>query len=51
MDGAGACSGLLNPDDRIIEVDGVPTASLQQVTKAVLSWAPSYHGRLPIVGR
>jgi len=29
--GAGACSGLLSPDDRILSVDGVPTESLQQV--------------------
>lgn len=34
MDGAGACSGLLAPDDRVIEVDGVPTEGLQQVTAA-----------------
>ena len=34
MDGAGACSGLLFPDDRVIEVDGVPAESLQQVTTA-----------------
>lgn len=34
MDGAGACSGLLSPDDRILEVDGVPTLGLQQVTAA-----------------
>ena len=31
MDGAGACSGLLFPDDRILEVDGEPAVSLQQV--------------------
>ena len=31
MDGAGACSGMLAPDDRILSVDGVPTESLQQV--------------------
>ena len=34
MDGAGACSGMLAPDDRIIEVDGVPATSLPQVTNA-----------------
>jgi len=32
MDGAGACAGLLKPDDRVISVDGVPAESLQQVT-------------------
>jgi len=31
---AGACSGLLLPDDRVLEVDGVPAESLQQVTAA-----------------
>ena len=31
MDGAGACSGMLFPDDRILEVDGEPAESLQQV--------------------
>jgi len=34
MDGAGACSGLLFPDDKVLEVDGVPAESLQQVTTA-----------------
>ena len=32
MDGAGACCGLLKPDDRIVSVDGVPAQTLQQVT-------------------
>ncbi|KAL1495447.1 hypothetical protein AB1Y20_016815 [Prymnesium parvum] len=32
MDGAGACSGMLKPDDRIISVDGIEVESLQQVT-------------------
>ena len=34
MDGAGACSGLLNPDDRIVSVDGTPAENLAQVTDA-----------------
>ena len=34
MDGAGACSGLLSPLDRIMEVDGIAAESLQQVTRA-----------------
>jgi len=34
MDGAGACSGLLSPDDRVLEVDGIPATSLAQVTSA-----------------
>ena len=32
MDGAGACTGMLTPNDRIIEVDGEPADTLQQVT-------------------
>jgi len=32
MDGAGACSGMLAPDDRVLEVDGKRAESLQQVT-------------------
>ena len=32
MDGAGACSGLLHPDDRILKVGGVFASSLAQVT-------------------
>jgi len=32
MDGAGACSGMLVPDDLLLEVDGVKAESLQQVT-------------------
>ena len=31
MAGAGACSGMLSLDDRILAVGGVPTESLQQV--------------------
>jgi len=34
MDGAGACCGLMSPDDRVLEVDGVVADSLQQVTTA-----------------
>jgi len=34
MDGAGACSGLLAPDDRILAVDGIFAQSLAQVTGA-----------------
>jgi len=34
MDGAGACCGLLGPNDRVLEVDGVPAESLKQVTTA-----------------
>ena len=34
MDGAGACSGFLSPDDRLLEVDGMQVESLQSATRA-----------------
>jgi hypothetical protein len=40
MDGAGACSGLLCPDDRILEVDGEPAESLQQVRSSTWAQCP-----------
>lgn len=44
MDGAGACSGMLKPDDRIISVDGIEVESLQQARPALMSAARGRHG-------
>jgi C-terminal processing protease CtpA/Prc len=35
MDGAAACSGMLSPTDRVLEVDGVEAEGLKQVTAAI----------------